>query len=85
MPPAPGRHPPRRGGVALGVLGIMLMAFFSFVFMLGRHSHWHPSIHLDMDKLTHPFDLHLYQGKCATAFMCAVLALLGLSTYMMLV
>jgi hypothetical protein len=33
--------PARRRGVALGVLGTMLLAFFSLVFMLGRHSYFH--------------------------------------------
>lgn len=40
--PAAAMPPPRprnRGGVALGVLGTLLLAFFAVVFMLGRHSH----------------------------------------------
>ena len=35
------QEPPRKRGVALGVLGLMLLSFFSIVFMLGRHSYWH--------------------------------------------
>lgn len=46
---------PRRGrGVALGVLGLMLLVFFSLVFMLGRHSYWHRLY----DEMVHPFDPH---------------------------
>eukprot|EP00955_Chlamydomonas_euryale_P116999 366450-Chlamydomonas_euryale.AAC.4 len=37
MPPPRARA---RGGVALGVLGTLLLAFFVIVFMLGRHSHF---------------------------------------------
>lgn len=49
--PTPG---PRRRGVALGVLGLMLLVFFSMVFMLGRHSYWHKIY----DEVVHPFDPH---------------------------
>ncbi|GLI67694.1 hypothetical protein VaNZ11_011960 [Volvox africanus] len=44
----------RRGGVALGVLGIMLLAFFAIVFMLGRPGYWKSF----NDLVHHPFDPH---------------------------
>ncbi|GFR44270.1 hypothetical protein Agub_g5475 [Astrephomene gubernaculifera] len=44
----------RRGGVALGVLGLMLLAFFSIVFMLGRPGYWKSF----NDLVHHPFDPH---------------------------
>lgn len=51
--PAPGQ-PRRSSGVALGVLGIMLLAFFAIVFMLGRPSYRHQF----EEFIHHPFDPH---------------------------
>lgn len=41
MPPAPPARARRGGGVALGVLGTMLLAFFSIMFVMGRHTNLH--------------------------------------------
>ncbi|KXZ45924.1 hypothetical protein GPECTOR_49g508 [Gonium pectorale] len=50
----PQRAAPRRGGVALGVLGLMLLAFFSIVFMLGRPG----TLKSFNEFVHHPFDPH---------------------------
>mmetsp|Transcript_17364 Transcript_17364/g.37489 ORF Transcript_17364/g.37489 Transcript_17364/m.37489 type:complete len:686 (-) Transcript_17364:496-2553(-) len=57
---APAAKPKR--GVALGVLGMMLLAFFSIVFMLGRHSYFHDLYeHMVHDPRLGHHDQHLQQ------------------------
>ena len=57
-PPRPVRNRPN--GVALGVLGMMLLVFFSMVFMLGRH---HYSISETYEAVVHdPRYQHVVQS-----------------------
>lgn len=49
MPPAPPARARRGGGVALGVLGTMLLAFFSIMFVMGRHT----NLHTIYDRVVH--------------------------------
>eukprot|EP00798_Chlamydomonas_sp_ICE-L_P025303 gene25303-10957_t len=45
----------KRGkGIALGVLGVIMLVMFSLMFMVGRHTHWAEVY----DEMVHPFDAH---------------------------